>query len=514
MFLSALDQTILGTALPTIVGELNGVDHMLWVATAYILGVTVTMPVYGKLGDLIGRKGLYLTAIVIFIVGSVLGGLAESMETLILGRAVQGVGGGGLMILSQVIIADVIPARDRGKYGGFIGAVWGLSSVLGPLLGGWFTDSLTWRWAFWINVPMGVAALIVSWWLIRLPRKETRKPRIDYAGTLLLAVAVSCIVLFTSWGGTEYPWGSPTILWLIAGSVVATGLFIWVEWRATEPIIPLSLFKLRNFTLPTTAGLMLGISMFGALGYLPTFLQIVNSLNATQSGLMMLPMIGMLMLTGIVGGLLVTRTGRYKWMPIAGSLIVIAALLSLSTMNADTPAWTSGVYLGILGLGIGLGLQVLVLIVQNSLPHAMLGTATAANNFFREVGALIGSAFVGSLFASRLSANLGSEATISGGAHSATPTSSLTPAVINALPATEKLTVVNAYADALAPVYLLLIPLMAISAVLLCFVKELPLATTVDGEDGALIEQESDVSPRDSGRAGDVLGDRSAAASG
>jgi EmrB/QacA subfamily drug resistance transporter len=476
MFLSALDQTILGTALPTIVGELDGVDHMLWVATAYILGVTVTMPVYGRLGDSIGRKGLYLTAIAIFILGSVIGGLAQSMEVLILARGIQGVGGGGLMLLSQVIIADVIPARERGKYGGYIGAVWGLSSVLGPLLGGWFTDALTWRWAFWINIPLGLAVLIASWRLIQLPKKARVPQRIDVAGIALLAIAVGCIVLVTSWGGTQYAWGSPVIVLLIAGGALAGGLFVWAEHRAQEPIIPLPLFRARNFTLPTVAGLMLGITMFGALGYLPTFLQIVNSIDATQSGLLMLPMITMLMFTGIVGGRLVTTTGRYKWMPITGSLIVITALFLLSTMNAGTPAWLSGLYVGILGVGIGLGMQVLMLIVQNSLPHAVLGVATASNSFFREVGALIGSALVGSLFVARLSANLAPGGAAGGGGANM---NSLTPAVINALPHAEHLGVVNAYADALAPVFLFLIPLMALSAGLLCFVKEIPLATTV-----------------------------------
>ncbi|MFB2597403.1 MDR family MFS transporter [Herbiconiux sp. P17] len=483
MLLSALDQTILGTALPTIVGDLDGVNHMLWVATAYILASTVVMPVYGKLGDLMGRKSLFVIALSIFVFGSIVGGFANSMEWLIAGRAIQGLGGGGLMILSQAIIADVIPARDRGKYMGFIGVVFGLSSVAGPLLGGLFTDVLSWRLAFWINVPLGLAAILAAVVFIKLPPVGVgSKPRIDVAGMVTLALAAAGLVLTASWGGTEYDWNSPVIIGLIILTVVSAVAFVMIERRSSEPVIPMSLFKNRNFTLTTLGGLAIGISMFGAIGYMPTFLQIVNSVNATQSGFMLLPMLGGLLITAIGGGFLVTKTGRYKWMPIVGSLIIAFALVLFSTMRADTPLWLILSYLAILGLGIGLAMQVLVLIVQNSVPHSMVGTATAGNNFFREIGASLGSAIVGSLFVARLTDQLASSAGAGGAAAGGavpTDTNALTPAAINALPPEMHAMIVDAYSNALSPVYLYLVPLMLAAALLLCFVKEIPLATTV-----------------------------------
>ena len=480
MLLSSLDQTILGTALPTIVGELDGVQHMLWVATAYILGATVVMPLYGKLGDLIGRKTLFLVALSVFIVGSIAGGLANSMETLIAARAIQGVGGGGLMILSTAIIADIVPARDRGKYSGFIGAVFALSAVVGPLLGGLFTDQLSWRWAFWINIPLGIAAIIVAAVFIKLPKNTRGRPNIDVLGTLFIAIATTSLVLVTSWGGTEYDWDSPVILGLIASTVIGTLAFIWAERRAVEPIIPLWLFKDRNFTITTIAGLVVGISMFGAIGYMPTFLQIVNGVNATESGLMLLPMLVGVLITAIGSGFIMSKTGRYKWMPITGALLIALALTLFSTMNADTTPLVSGSFLAVLGLGIGLIMQVLVLIVQNSVPHSVLGTATAANAFFREIGASVGSAIVGSVFVTRLNHTLAD----SFGGTAPEGSNSLTPAAINALPPEVHAAITDAYANALAPVYLYLVPVMVAAFVLLFFVKEVPLATTVPIAEG------------------------------
>ncbi|GAB2452483.1 EmrB/QacA subfamily drug resistance transporter [Conyzicola lurida] len=487
MLLSSLDQTILGTALPTIVGELDGVQHMLWVATAYILGATVVMPMYGKLGDLIGRKTLFLVALSIFIVGSIIGGFATNMELLIAGRAIQGLGGGGLMILSQAIIADVVPPRDRGKYGGFIGAVFAFSAVVGPLLGGLFTDSLTWRWAFWINIPLGIAAIATAAIFIRLPKRANRaRPKIDYLGTALIAIATTSLVLVTSWGGTEYEWDSIVIIALIALTVVAAALFVWAETTAVEPIIPLTLFKDRNFTITTVAGLLTGVAMFGAIGYMPTFLQIANGINATESGLLLLPMLVGLLITAVGSGILMSKTGRYKWMPITGAALIGVALVLFSTLTATTSPFVTGVYLFVLGAGLGLTIQVLVLIVQNSVPHKVLGTATAANAFFREIGATVGSAVVGSVFSTRLVAEL---ADTFGSGESA-GANSLTPAAINALPTELHDLISTAYANALTPIYLFLVPLMVIAVVMLFFIKEIPLASTVPVMEG--MEDDSD----------------------
>jgi EmrB/QacA subfamily drug resistance transporter len=502
MLLSSLDQTILGTALPTIVGELDGVQHMLWVATAYILGATVVMPIYGKLGDLIGRKTLFLVALSIFIAGSILGGFATNMELLIAGRAIQGLGGGGLMILSQAIIADVVPPRDRGKYGGFIGAVFAFSAVVGPLLGGLFTDSLTWRWAFWINIPLGIAAIITAAVFIRLPQRASRaKPKIDYLGTALIAIATTSLVLVTSWGGTEYDWDSLVIIGLIALTVVSAVLFVWAETKAVEPIIPLSLFKDRNFTITTIAGLMTGVAMFGAIGYMPTFLQIANGINATESGLLLLPMLVGLLITAIGSGLLMSKTGRYKWMPIAGSALIGTALVLFSTLTATTSPFVTGVYLFVLGAGLGLTVQVLVLIVQNSVPHRVLGTATAANAFFREIGATVGSAVVGSVFATRLTQQLAD--TFGTGQNA--EANSLTPAAINALPTELHDLISEAYANALAPIYLFLVPLMVITVVMLFFIREVPLASTVPVMEGMEDDEPDDTAPA---LAGDAAGTR------
>ena len=337
MLLAALNQTVLSTALPTIVGELHGVSDMLWVITAFILASTITMPIYGKLGDLMGRKALLMAAIILFMIGSVIGGLANDMGVLITARVVQGLGGGGLMILSQAVIADVVPPRERGKYMGMMGGVFAIASVAGPLLGGWFTEGPGWRWVFWINIPLGLLALAGAVFFLKLP-KHSGKPRLDLGGMLLLAIATTCLVLFATWGGSKYEWSDPVILALIAGTVLSAVAFVLVERRTAEPIIPLHLFKDLNFNLATVAGLLIGVAMFGAIGYLPTYLQMAFSVNATESGLLMIPMMGALLVASVVSGQMVSRTGRYKWMPIAGGVLVAVALVLLSTLQAGRAA--------------------------------------------------------------------------------------------------------------------------------------------------------------------------------
>lgn len=483
MLLGSLDQTIFSTALPTIVGELDGVDHMLWVTTAYMVAATIMMPIYGKLGDLIGRKGLFIAGLSVFLVGSVVGGLATDMTWLIVGRAIQGIGGGGLMILSQAIIADVVPVRERSKYMGIMGAVFGLSAVVGPLLGGWFTEGIGWRWAFWINIPLGIVAIAFAAVFLKLPKHRTEF-RFDVWGTLTMAVAVTSIILVTSWGGNTYDWDSPQVLWLIVTAVVAAAAFVVAEHKASDPLIPLSLFRSRNFVLATVAGLFIGVAMFGTLAYLPTYLQIVAGVGATVSGYLMLPMIAGLMISTIGTGAIASKTGRYKWMPIASMIVIGIGLALMSTLTVDTALWIMLSYLFVLGFGIGLGMQILVLIVQNSFPNSQVGTATASNNFFREIGASIGGALVGALFTSRLTdlltegmAGLGAAGSAVGGDFN-----SLTPGAVNALPDAIREVIVGAYNDALTPVFLMLVPMVVLGLVALLFIKEVPFRTTLDDE--------------------------------
>ncbi|MDQ2652413.1 MAG: MFS transporter [Chloroflexota bacterium] len=477
MLLSSLDQLIFSTALPTIVGELSGVEQMLWVTTAYVLAATIMMPVYGKLGDLIGRKYLFMGALALFLAGSVLGGLAGSMPWLIAARAVQGLGGGGLMILSQAIVADVVPLRERARYMGMIGAVFALSSVAGPLLGGWFTEGIGWRWAFWFNVPLGLLALLAAWRFLPHTRPSQR-PRLDVWGFVTMAIAVTALILFTSLGGNTYAWASPPILGLGALALLAAVAFVMIEQRVAEPIIPLHLFRNRSFNLATIVAMTLAVAMFGAVAYFPTYLQMVHGYNATVAGLLMVPMVMGAMVSTVTAGNLISKTGQYKGILLACPAIATIGLLLLSTLNVTTSIWMISLFLFIFGVGIGLGVQNLVLVVQSAFPAREVGTATAATNFFREIGASLGAAVVGSFFTTRLVSLLAER--FPDGATTPVDVASLTPQVLRSLPDALRLPIASAYNDALVPVFLLLIPMMLIGLVLLLFVEEIPLTGTLE----------------------------------
>lgn len=483
MLMASLNQTVLATALPTIVGDLNGVNHMSWVITSFILASTITMPVYGRISDVFGRRPVILVAIGLFMIGSITGALASSIEVLIVSRVIQGLGGGGLMILSQAAIADVVPARQRGKYMGIMGAAFAVSSVAGPLLGGWLTEGPGWRWAFWINLPFGVLAMLAVALFLPAPKKlGADRPRLDYLGMALIAAATTALVLASTWGGSEYEWGSPLIIGLFVAAAVLAVLFVVVEAKAVEPVIPLSFFADRNFTLTTVAGLITGVAMFGALGYMPTYIQMVTGVGAAQAGLLMVPMMGTMLLTSVITGMVVSRTGHYKTYPVVGTVVVAGSLVLLSQLQADSAIWMLCGALGVMGLGLGMSMQIMVLIVQNSFPVSVVGTATAANNYFRQVGATLGSAVVGSLFITRLQDILAERMASTGATAGESSVNNLTPEMVQQLPDAMHDVIVGSYNEALMPIFLYILPLMIAAAVLLLFVQQKPLATTV--EDG------------------------------
>ncbi|WP_448165261.1 MDR family MFS transporter [Burkholderia cepacia] len=469
MLLSALDQTIVSTALPTIVGELGGLDQLSWVVTAYLLSSTVVLPLYGKLGDLYGRKIVLQAAIVLFLAGSALCGVAQDMTQLIVLRALQGLGGGGLMVVTMAAIGDLVPPDRRARYQGMFGGVYGLATIVGPLLGGFLVEHLSWRWIFTINLPLGFLALAVIGVAFR-PHTAHVKHRIDYMGAAFLATALTCVILFTSEGGSLLPWTSPQLWMTLVLGVVAIGGFIYEERLAAEPIMPLELFRHRTFVLVSLIGFVVGIALFGSVTFIPLYLQVVKGSTPSQAGMQLLPMTGGMLVTSIVSGRLISRLGSYRMFPILGTLTGGIAMALLSTLTLDTPLHTMYAYMALLGIGLGMVMPVLTLAVQNTVEFRHMGVATSGATLFRSIGGSLGVAAFGALFSHGLQSRV--MAALPAGTELPP---ALGPAAVHQLPDAVRDAYLHAFAGSLHVVYLAAATVIAIAFVLAWFVEDAPL---------------------------------------
>jgi len=472
LIIAMLDQTVVSTALPRIVGQLGGVTHLSWVVTSYILASTITTPLYGKLGDLYGRKRWLMTAIVIFLIGSALSGLANSMDQLILFRALQGLGAGGLMVGVIATIGDMVSPRERGQYMGYMMAAMMLAMVAGPLVGGYITDDLSWRWIFYINMPVGGAALIYLWFTLHLPFKKIQH-RIDYLGAGVLAVAATALVLLTTWGGTQYAWTSMPIMTLAVLAVAATVSFLYIETKVEEPVLPLHVFRNRNFSVSTAMSFLLGMAMLGALTFLPLYQQTVQHLSAVGSGLMLIPMMVGVTVTSLIGGFVMTRTGRYKALPIIGGAIMSVAMFLLTGLGVNTSRLHSAIFFVVLGVGMGFLMQITSVIVQNSVQPKDIGVASSSRTFFQQIGGSIGVALFGAIFARRLT-----DALSATGVHMKATGGQLDPVTVNQQPAPVRHDVFIAIAHAIQGVFWWSAPVAVLVFILAWCVKEVPLRSS------------------------------------
>jgi EmrB/QacA subfamily drug resistance transporter len=469
MLLGALDQTIVSTALPTIVGELGGLENLSWVVTSYLLTSTIVVPLYGKFGDLFGRKIVIQAAILIFLVGSILCGVAQDMTQLIVLRALQGLGGGGLMVVTMAAIADVIPPAERGRYQGLFGGVFGFATVVGPLLGGFMVEHLSWRWIFYINVPLGIAALLVIG-LVYQPHVAHVKHKIDYMGAAFLACSLTCLILFTSQGGTLLPWTSPQLWFTLALSLITLGGFVYEERLAAEPIMPLGLFRERTFVLSGLIGFIIGFSLFGAMTFLPLYLQVAKGSTPSQAGLQILPMMAGLLFTSIISGRLISKLGKYRLFPICGTALVACGMFLLSTLELPTPLHTMYFYMLLLGLGLGMTMQVLVLAVQNAVPFKHIGVATSGATLFRSIGGSVGVATFGAIFTNSLHSRL--DAAIAPGIELPR---SLGPTAVQHLPVAVRDAYLNAFAGSMHVVFLVAGVVVLLAFALAWWMEDLPL---------------------------------------